>query len=148
MRGPEEWPSRGSNPADRIRLTGPAANNFLRSVIKVSILYPHTPGARFHLDYYISKHMPRSIELIANHEGHEATRRKNHAGNSLMFLCYARSSERIGKRRTLFPVAAKIAFVSAGATGGTPGSPTPVGFSLLGTICTSISGVSLMRSIS
>ena len=25
MRGPEEWPSRGSNPADRIRLTGPAA---------------------------------------------------------------------------------------------------------------------------
>ena len=28
MRGPEEWPSSGSNPADRIRLTGPAANNF------------------------------------------------------------------------------------------------------------------------
>jgi len=26
MRGPEEWPSSGSNPADRIRLTGPAAN--------------------------------------------------------------------------------------------------------------------------
>jgi hypothetical protein len=25
MRSPEEWPSRGSNPADRIRLTGPAA---------------------------------------------------------------------------------------------------------------------------
>src|SRR6266481_509988 len=25
MRGPEEWPSRGSNPADRIRLTDPAA---------------------------------------------------------------------------------------------------------------------------
>jgi|1185.fasta_scaffold309611_1 hypothetical protein len=25
MRGPEEWPSSGSNPADRIRLTGPAA---------------------------------------------------------------------------------------------------------------------------
>src|ERR1700731_2418389 len=27
MRGPEEWPSRRSNPADRIRLTGPAATN-------------------------------------------------------------------------------------------------------------------------
>ncbi len=26
MRGPEEWPSSRSNPADRIRLTGPAAN--------------------------------------------------------------------------------------------------------------------------
>jgi len=25
MRGPEEWPSHRSNPADRIRLTGPAA---------------------------------------------------------------------------------------------------------------------------
>jgi hypothetical protein len=31
MRGPEEWPSSGSNPADRIRLTGPAATNFLFS---------------------------------------------------------------------------------------------------------------------
>src|SRR6201987_4191330 len=28
MRGPEEWSSRRSNPADRIRLTGPAATNF------------------------------------------------------------------------------------------------------------------------
>src|SRR5208282_381632 len=26
MRGPEEWPSRRRNPADRIRLTGPAAD--------------------------------------------------------------------------------------------------------------------------
>jgi hypothetical protein len=26
MRVPEEWPSCGSNPADKIRLTGPAAN--------------------------------------------------------------------------------------------------------------------------
>jgi hypothetical protein len=29
MRGPEEWPSCRSNPADRIRLTGPAATKFL-----------------------------------------------------------------------------------------------------------------------
>src|SRR5580700_2351134 len=28
MRCPEEWPSRRSNPADRIRLTGPAATKF------------------------------------------------------------------------------------------------------------------------
>ena len=32
MRGPEEWPSRRSNPADRIRLTGPAANKLLLSI--------------------------------------------------------------------------------------------------------------------
>jgi hypothetical protein len=28
MRGPEEWPSNRSNPADKIRLTGPAAKCF------------------------------------------------------------------------------------------------------------------------
>lgn len=32
MRGPEEWPSCRSNPADRIRLTGPAANKPLFSI--------------------------------------------------------------------------------------------------------------------
>jgi len=31
MRGPEEWPSCWSNPADRIRLTGPAA--FIKTVV-------------------------------------------------------------------------------------------------------------------
>src|SRR5215467_13183914 len=36
---------------------------------KVSILYPHTPGARFDFDYYLSKHMPRSIELLSTHPG-------------------------------------------------------------------------------
>jgi len=29
MRGPEEWPSRSSNVADKIRLTGPAATIYL-----------------------------------------------------------------------------------------------------------------------
>ena len=38
-------------------------------MIKVSILYPHIPGARFDFDYYISKHMPRSIELLSAHPG-------------------------------------------------------------------------------
>src|SRR5207247_2599800 len=46
------------------------------------------------------------------------------------------------------PVAAKIALKTAGATTGTPGSPTPVGGSLLGTTCTSTTGISSMRSIS
>src|ERR1700686_3125943 len=31
MRGPEEWPSCGSNPADRIRLIGPAAFIYFES---------------------------------------------------------------------------------------------------------------------
>jgi hypothetical protein len=39
-----------------------------------------------------------------------------------------------------------MAFATAGAITGVPGSPTPVGFSVEGTICTSIWGGSLMRS--
>ena len=39
MRGPEEWPSHWSNPADRIRLTGPAADFVsLVSTVSPSIL--------------------------------------------------------------------------------------------------------------
>jgi len=35
---------------------------------------------------------------------------------------------------------------TAGPVGGTPGSPTPVGFSVDATMVTSISGISPMRS--
>ena len=42
------------------------------------------------------------------------------------------SSGRIGNRRILFPVAAKIAFTTAEAIGGVLGSPPPPGFSALG----------------
>ena len=38
-------------------------------MIKVSILYPNTDGGRFDFDYYRSKHMPRSIELLSGHPG-------------------------------------------------------------------------------
>src|SRR5258706_1607136 len=51
-----------------------------------------------------------------------------------------------GSRRSLCPVAAKTAFATAGATGGTPGSPTPLGRSVLGTMCTSTTGISWRRS--
>ena len=51
-----------------------------------------------------------------------------------------------GSRRTRLPVAAKIAFANAGASGGTPVSPIPSGASVLGTTYTSISGASLIRS--
>ena len=38
----------------------------------------------------------------------------------------------MGSARTRCPVSAKIAFASAGATGGTPGSPMPPGACSLG----------------
>src|SRR5690349_9524135 len=41
-----------------------------------------------------------------------------------------------GSSRTRVPVAAKIALVSAGTNGGTPGSPIPAGGALLSTIVT------------
>ncbi len=44
------------------------------------------------------------------------------------------------------PVAAKIASATAGAIGGTPGSPTPPGASLLCTMCTSTFGISFMAN--
>jgi uncharacterized protein (TIGR02118 family) len=41
-------------------------------MIKISILYPHRPGARFDFDYYTRQHMPRSIELLSAHSGFRA----------------------------------------------------------------------------
>ncbi len=46
MRGPEEWPSRRSNPADRIRLTGPAATIFFFPEFTSSILQIATPTSQ------------------------------------------------------------------------------------------------------
>src|SRR3954454_16212640 len=40
---------------------------------------------------------------------------------------YASNCLPSGRLRMRFPVAAKMAFISAGANGGTPGSPTPLG---------------------
>jgi hypothetical protein len=79
--------------------------------------------------------------LISNsppYEGREAAA----SADRVVLLCvinltliYARSSSRlIGKLRIRFPVAAKIAFTTAGAIGGVPGSPTPPCFSVLGTM--------------
>lgn len=39
------------------------------SMVKVSILYPAREGGRFDFDYYASRHMPRSIELLGAHPG-------------------------------------------------------------------------------
>jgi len=34
-------------------------------MIKVTVLYPNTPDTRFDVEYYLQKHMPRSIELLS-----------------------------------------------------------------------------------
>jgi uncharacterized protein (TIGR02118 family) len=34
-------------------------------MIKVTVLYPNTPETRFDVEYYLQKHMPRSIELLS-----------------------------------------------------------------------------------
>ncbi len=38
-------------------------------MVKISILYPNKPGARFDMQYYVETHMPRSIELLSAHAG-------------------------------------------------------------------------------
>lgn len=41
-------------------------------MVKVSILYPNVAGGHFDFDYYLAKHMPRSIELISTHPGFQS----------------------------------------------------------------------------
>jgi len=38
-------------------------------MVKISILYPRNPSARFDFEYYIQRHMPRSIKLLSAHPG-------------------------------------------------------------------------------
>lgn len=38
-------------------------------MIKISILYPNS--GRFDMDYYLGKHMPRSIELLSKGKGYK-----------------------------------------------------------------------------
>ena len=49
-----------------------------------------------------------------------------------------------GSFRSRFPVNAKIAFATAGAVGGNPGSPVPLGGAVLGTMWTSTDGICSM----
>lgn len=41
-------------------------------MVKVSILYPNIDRGRFDFDYYLSKHMPRSIALLSAHPGFQS----------------------------------------------------------------------------
>ena len=51
-----------------------------------------------------------------------------------LYHAFFNSSALMGSRRMRLPVSANMAFPTAGAIGGTPGSPTPVGGSWLDTI--------------
>ena len=53
---------------------------------------------------------------------------------------------RSGSERRRVPVSVYTALATAGAIGGSPGSPIPDGTSRLGTMCVSITGHSSMRS--
>lgn len=77
----------------------------------------------------------------------EQRAREPFAGFSLASACAAYANWK-GRLRTRLPVAAKIALATAGAMGGTAGSPAPPDFSRLGTTCASTTGISSMRSTS
>ncbi len=51
-----------------------------------------------------------------------------------------------GSSRGVLPVSRAIALAKAGASGGSPDSPMPVGASALGTMCTAMRGMSGMRA--
>ena len=38
-------------------------------MVKISILYPRTPGSTFDMEYYLRTHMPMSLGLLKTHPG-------------------------------------------------------------------------------
>ncbi|HMF59149.1 MAG TPA: EthD family reductase [Vicinamibacterales bacterium] len=38
-------------------------------MVKISILYPHTPDATFDMEYYLRTHMPMSLARLRTHPG-------------------------------------------------------------------------------
>ena len=50
-------------------LTAPISHLYVTAMIRISILYPNSEGARFDLRYYVETHMPLSIDLLGRHPG-------------------------------------------------------------------------------
>ena len=78
---------------------------------------------------YVKLRRARSGEVVFDSEAHHCR-----AGidvqlvvNRTQMCAQRRSLAWIGRRRMRLPVAAKMAFATAGAIGGSPGSPSPVG---------------------
>jgi len=40
-------------------------------MIKISILYPNTPNARFDQQYYLERHIPMALEIFSAHAGYK-----------------------------------------------------------------------------
>ncbi|MGY6275259.1 EthD family reductase [Methylomonas sp. MgM2] len=40
-------------------------------MIKISILYPNKPDARFDLQYYLETHIPMALEIFSAHPGYK-----------------------------------------------------------------------------
>jgi uncharacterized protein (TIGR02118 family) len=53
----------------QLRVSAFLQDNEGEHMIKVSIFYPDTEGARFDMDYYLRRHMPMSIELLSAARG-------------------------------------------------------------------------------
>ena len=88
------------------------------------------------------------VQLTAQHPQQRRVRFSRHVDRSPVQLNgrHRRHASRRGRNRSRVPVAAKIAFATAGAIGGNGGSPTPSGCSMLGMISTTIAGHSDIRS--
>ena len=66
--------------------------------------------------------------------------------NQTLLMFNSRHASLKGSWRCGLPVSRAMALANAGASGGRPGSPMPVGGSALGTMWTSNSGMSVMRA--
>ncbi len=80
MPGPEEWPSRRSNPEDRIRLTGPAATTFPFPVFTSSILQIVLPTCQ-RMDALIAffNHLRRASLFLAAHSEKDTQAERSYA---------------------------------------------------------------------
>ena len=85
MRGPEEWPSNGSNPADRIRLTGPAANKCFNHSTTETAWYHSGVGNSAYLPSAATA-VPADIPATMSAARHSALVRITHWLTTLCFF--------------------------------------------------------------
>ena len=85
------------------------------------------------------------MQQLVGAEAARGTRCQNDGGDAGLIksrIDQTNFSRSNGMRRMRLPVSLNTALATAGAIGGVPGSPMPVGGSLLATICTSTRGIS------
>ena len=104
----------------------------------------HGPGTGRDHGFTAGQELQQFVALAGGIETASPAGRKKNAdkGHVLRYAVF-RSNGSLRKR---LPVRRNTAFANAGASGGRPGSPIPVGGSDDGTMCTSTCGISLMRA--